>query len=210
MIIKARHNKLYICFFQTLFEILARLHFKKVNIVSDLKVEEGPVLLIANHFSWWDGFLAQKVSRNALKRKFYVMMLEEELKKRKFLRKTGAFSIKKGDRTALNSISYAADVLNGNKNMLLLFPQGRFQSSHRYPLKFDNGWSKIFEQVKKRVQVVFMASLVDYFEHRKPTVNIYLEKAFTVEGGNGNIPDGPEIESEYNKFLKRAIDLQDK
>ncbi len=210
MIIKDRHNRLFLFFFQSLFWVLSRFHFRKVNIVNELNLGKGPVLLIANHFSWWDGFFAQKVNRKILKRRFHVMMLEEELKKRRFLSKTGAFSIRKGHRNALESIEYAAGIMNRDENMLLLFPQGRFQSTHRYPLRFYNGWGRILEQTNNTPQVIFMACLSDYFENRKPTVNIYLEKAFKLNGESKKTPDAAKIEDEYNEFLKRAIDLQDK
>ncbi len=94
--IKAKHNKAFVLFFDVL-------------------------------------FIAQRVNNLVFKRKMHVMMLEEELHKRSFLRKLGAFSIRKNSLSALHSLKYATKILSKPKNLLLLFPQGSFQSAHRYP-----------------------------------------------------------------------------
>lgn len=220
--IKTKHNQLYALFFDTLFGVLFRKSFRKIYIKGNIAVADGPVLLIANHFSWWDGFIARRVNKKLFKKTFHVMMLEEELRKRPFLRKLGAFSIMKKSRSALQSLDYAANILKDPGNMLLLFPQGRFQSSHKYPVKFEKGWVRMLEYAPKNTRVVFMASLFDYFEHRQPTLSIYLRNAWpdhTALQSAGRQPDtkpeGPPatsakaIESAYNEFLKEAIDKQD-
>ncbi len=220
--IRAKHRTVYALFFDKLFGLLFRICFRKMEIRGDIAMGEGPVLLLANHFSWWDGFIARRVNIKLFKRKFHVMMLEEELVKRPFLRKLGAFSIRRNSRTALQSLDYAANILKDPGNMLLLFPQGRFQSSHQHPLTFEKGWIHILERAPNNCRLVFMVNLFDYFEHRQPTLSIYLKSVlpeFTSSQSAGRDPDtkpqgapaarADAIESAYNEFLKEAIDKQD-
>ncbi len=235
--IKAKHNKALELFFDVLFIFLIRKNFRKMQIIHDLDPGKEPVLLIANHFSWWDGFIAQRVNNLVFKRKMHVMMLEEELHKRPFLRKLGAFSIRKGSRGALESLHYASEILTRPQNLLLLFPQGRFESTHRYPVNFEKGWFRILEKAPANTRVVFMASLCDYFEYRKPALNVYLKLAGPVNDSTGqsSVPadgqvhaspgkrgdpadgtagqyffaDAASVEQAYNRFLKEAIEAQE-
>ncbi|MCA1747958.1 MAG: hypothetical protein LC655_09695, partial [Bacteroidales bacterium] len=77
MIIKARHHWFYYPFFKGYSRWLPRLDFR--NVVYHSEVQDGglPVLLIGNHFSWWDGFLALDINQRLFGRLFHIMMLEE-------------------------------------------------------------------------------------------------------------------------------------
>lgn len=48
--IKAKHNKAFVLFFDVLFIALIRKNFRKMRIIHDLGPGKGPVLLIANHY----------------------------------------------------------------------------------------------------------------------------------------------------------------
>ncbi len=220
---KANHSHGHAVFIDMLFGLLMRRRFRTFSLKKRIALTDGPVLLIANHSSWWDGFVARKVNKKVLQRRFHVMMLEEELKKRPFLGKLGAFSIKKKSRSAFQSLHYASAILQQPGNMLLLFPQGTFQSSHRYPLQFEKGWFRIIDNASDRLQIVFMATLCDYFEYRKPSLNIYLavarqerNKLFCMDGGPGphtgalSFYDAESAEKAYNAFLKEAVNEQDR
>lgn len=220
--ITARHNKLYARCFDMMMETLLHRSFRRIHIHDNITGDGKSVLCVANHFSWWDGFIARYANRKTVNKKVFVMMLEDQLAKRPFLRKVGAFSIRKNTPSALESIQYASDVLRDPNHWLLLFPQGRFQSQHRFPLTFEKGWFRIAEKAPENTQVVFMASLPDYFEQRRPTLHIYLENAekFATDkpqdperaaGKRGNPFPTPEAAEEaYNRFLQQAIDKQER
>lgn len=123
----------------------------------------------------------------------------------------------------MHSLKYATKILSKPKNLLLLFPQGSFQSAHRYPVTFEKGWFRILEKAPANTQVVFMASLCDYFEFRKPALNVYLhhvrpESASEINSvtqsvgkpGQALFPDAGAVEAAYNVFLKDAIEAQEK
>ncbi|GEM_PF-353241 len=232
--ITANHHPLYARIFDWIMKGLLNRHFRCICIESEIKDQDGPVLLIANHFSWWDGFMVRYVVPKTMKKKVFVMMLEEELSKRPFLRKVGAFSIKRNSRSAAESIQYARQILENPDHLLLIFPQGQFQSSHQYPLNFEEGWFRILPGAPENTRLVFLAALTDYFSSRRPGLYIHMDDGCRysyagrssgsagtdsgksdIEPGNatgcyefGGFKSPKEVESAYNLFLKKAIQHQ--
>ncbi len=99
--IKPKYHPFMIWFFNHYTRINVERNFSKIKILKDFEDNDKAVLMIGNHFSWWDGFFAHYLNMKLLQRRFNVMMLENELKKRMFLNKIGAFSINKGSRSAI-------------------------------------------------------------------------------------------------------------
>lgn len=122
--------------------------------VSDLdffreKNKRTPLIIYANHSSWWDGLVAFEISR-AANLDAYVMMEEKQLKKLFPFRWLGAFSvIRENPREALKSINYAAGLLKENQNRALwIFPQGKILPNDSRPITFYNGAARIVEQLE--------------------------------------------------------------
>jgi len=161
-----------------------------------------PLLIIGNHVSSWDGFIAQYVNLELFHRKIHIMMLEEQLKKRMFFNKTGAYSIKKGGRSALESIRYTAEILADPGNLAVLFPQGSIHSLYERPVRFERGWHRIFGSLRDPVQMVMLVSLFDFFSDRRPQLHLYLHD-YPYEGKSVE-----QMERDFNEFLDRSIDHQ--
>ncbi|MDX9942970.1 MAG: lysophospholipid acyltransferase family protein [Bacteroidales bacterium] len=198
--IKASHHPLYLAFFGSFIRLFLRLQFRKVSVHGSINAPGKSLLVIGNHFSWWDGFFSLYVRKKTFNRKLHVMILEEQLSRRPFLARMGAFSIKKNSRSAVESLNYAASLLDEPENMVLLFPQGRFESHHQHPLSFEQGWLRIPKNVSGPFQLVFLAYLTDYFDHPRPELSIYL-KEYVLPGDF----DPKTIEDDYNAFLKHCI-----
>ncbi|MFO7998147.1 MAG: lysophospholipid acyltransferase family protein [Bacteroidales bacterium] len=201
--IKARHHWFYERFFDATISYLMRSDFRDWVVVGDFNDTGGPVLMIGNHFSWWDGFFGRRLNQVVFRRRFHIMMLEKQLEQRMFLSRLGAFSIRKNSRDALESIQYATELLSDPNNLVLLFPQGKFQSQHQFPLTFDDGWFRILKQAPGNTQLIFMACLTDYFAGRKPALSIYLKHA-----DRTRFKSSEQIQQAYNDFLLDAIGQQ--
>lgn len=135
-------------------------------------IADTSVLLISNHTSWWDGFIAHQISRDYLNKKFYVMMLEKELSQRMFLRKTGAFSIQPSTQGIRESLNYASELLQSPKNMLTFFPEGEIHTSHQDSLQFAPGVGFLLRQ-SSQTTVLMVCQLVDFFSLAKPVLHVY-------------------------------------
>jgi len=147
--------------------------FRSIHFHGTIADREKPVLIIANHFCWWDGFIQFRLNQKFLKRKPHVMMLEEELKKFPVLNRMGAYSVQKKTRDVITSLNYTVDLLADAKNMVLLFPQGEIQSLHTTVFHFENGLQYILNHLKNDIQVIFNVNLVDYFSDKKPSLYVY-------------------------------------
>jgi 1-acyl-sn-glycerol-3-phosphate acyltransferase len=199
--IKARHKPFYVWLFNQYTRIMLKKHFHEININSDVSLSNVPTVIIANHFSWWDGFFVVYINYRILHKKFHVMMLEEQLKKHRILSKAGAFSISKKKKTILESIDYCISLLNDPGNILLFYPQGEIQSSYHYPVKFEKGLLKILEGTNKQLQLIFLVVLTDYFSNKRPVLNLNM----TEFSGDYNHRD---IERAYNNFMMECIKSQ--
>lgn len=150
--------------------------FRPIRLIGEYPAGEGAVLLIANHFSWWDGFIQYRLNRQVFQKNFYVMMQEEQLIQNKILCRGGAFSIRKGSREVMESLRYSVDLLKDTNNLVLLFPQGSIQSIHTSEFRFQKGVEYLLTHASKQVQLIFNVNLIDYFSEKQPSLSVYYQK----------------------------------
>ncbi len=199
--IYARHTTLHTAFFRYYSKHLMKKNFRSVHFIDDPGPTSRPLLIIGNHFSWYDGFFINHYNNEVLKKKFHVMMLEEQLKNRMFLNKSGAFSINPGSKDIIESLQYSARILENPGNMLLIYPTGEIQSSYISSFSFMKGLDRI---INPGTEIRFYACLVDYFSHRVPSARIYFRK----EENNDRSIAG--LERSYNEYYSECILRQNK
>jgi 1-acyl-sn-glycerol-3-phosphate acyltransferase len=199
--IKARHKPFYVWLFNQYTRIMLKKHFHEININSNVRPRNIATVIIANHFSWWDGFFVVHINYIMFHKRFHVMMLEEQLKKHRILSKAGAFSVTKKKKSVLESIDYCISLLDDPENLLLFYPQGEIQSSYHFPLKFEKGLLKILDGTNREFQLVFLVVLTDYFSNKRPVLNLNMTEF-----------SGPfthsEIEKAFNNFMMECIKSQ--
>ena len=148
----------------------ARIIFDKISLDGNKSI-----LLIANHFSYWDTLILFVVNERLFKKKPHVMVLEDTMRKERFLKYGGAFSVGKNPKDIVTSLNYAATLLNDPGNIVLIYPQGRLYSNFVEQVHFEKGVLNIIKQTKADFQLVFAATFVQYFKHKKPTASVYLK-----------------------------------
>lgn len=195
--IRARHTEPWNRFFQYYIRRKLKRHFRGPEIIHPEICPEKAVLLIGNHFSWWDGFFALQSAKRFFAKKIHVMMLEEELRPRRFLSYAGAFSIAPASRTALESLQYATGLLTDPENMVVVFPQGEMRPHWERPLRFQSGWTRILEMAKSDAALWFQAALPVYGSDPRPLLKIWLQ-AYPEDQSL----DLQHIEDAYNVFLE--------
>lgn len=200
--IKARHHKVIYPLFKWLSQFLIKRNFTSVCINGTYADNGKPVLVIANHVSWWDGFWVMLLNLKVIKRKFHFMMLEDQLEKHWYFKFSGGFSVKKKSRSVIDSINYSIELLQQPENMVLMFPQGQIHSMHNNIVPFEKGVKRIIQNVLPDTQILFVANLVDYFSDSKPNLFIYIKKLLAKDM---HLSD---VEKEYNIFYKEALNSQ--
>lgn len=192
--IKGRHHWFLYPFFVWYGRMQMKRHFKRIYLSGSVSEPGLPVLIIANHFSWWDGFFIASLNREKLYKKFHVMMLEDQLKKNWFFQHTGAFSVRKNSKSIIESLTYATELLQNPENLVTFFPQGQFESINQGKLHFEKGVEWLLKNLKNDVQVIFVANQVDYFESAKPSLFMHFE-TYNYKGKNLQ-----QIEDDFNAF----------
>lgn len=181
-----------------LIEKFVFLHFSKVSYIGDVKInQDKATLVLMNHFSFYDGFMIYRFCRRTVKKQLRVMVVKAQLKAFILIKYLGSFSVDKKSRSLVNSLNYAASLLDDPKNMLTIFPQGELYSLHLNKIKFEGGIGKILQKKKKEVQIIFAVTLIDYLDSFKPKANFYYEEYTGDESVEA-------LENAYNLFYKQC------
>lgn len=194
-----RRNKLIYLFFSWYISRLIRSDFEHFGFNKVGFDDKQSVLLLANHFSWWDGFFIFQINRLYFKKRFHVMISEENYNKVWFLKYLGSFSVKKNSRSIIQTLEYAGRLLDNPENLVLIFPQGKLYSGHTDEIQFEKGLMNLINQSSKKFQYIFAASFVDYFGYRKPSVTCYLKNWESAEFTSLQL-----IKSTYNKHYETS------
>ncbi|HEY9123700.1 MAG TPA: lysophospholipid acyltransferase family protein [Bacteroidales bacterium] len=197
--IKARHHIVVYPLFKWLTRFLIKRNFRAVHVEGYFTDNHKAILTIANHVSWWDGFWAEYLNQKIAQRRFYFMMLEQQLKKHWYFSYTGGYSIKTKSREVVKSIDYTAELLHNQENIVLMFPQGKIHSAYNNDIHFEKGVQHIVNKSPDDMQVLFVANFTDYFSDAKPHLYIYHE-AYPALFLKKN-----DIEKEYNQFYTRVL-----
>lgn len=196
-------KRLIYLFFNKYISFLINRNFHSFSFNPVTLNESKAILLLANHFSWWDGFLMFQLNKVFFKRRFHVMVTDENYRDVSFLKYLGAFPIKRQSRDMLQSLESAGKLLNDRNNLLLIFPQGKLFSNHLEEVEFSKGLSRVIDHSSKNFQYLFAATFVDYFNTRKPLVNCYLQNHDGADLNNLVL-----IQSAYNVHYKNSRQQQ--
>lgn len=168
-------------------------------------IEHDSIVLIGNHSTWWDGFLGWQMNRKLLQKDYFVMILEENLKKLWFFPGIGGFSIDPGSRSIVESLNFASNILKNPKSLIQFFPQGRLYSMHQNKITFHKGLAQILRN-NPNISIIFYAMFFDFGSNEKPYLNVFIEKVtnaqqFTLEELNKKYQDL------YTESLSKHVDF---
>jgi len=202
--IRAKHSKFWVKFSHYYTKVLINIFFSSVKYSGEYEEKGLPILMISNHFSFYDGFIQILLNLKVFKRKFHFMMLEKELRKNMILAKIGASSISKGKRSSIESIEYAVEVLADKENLFLFFPQGKIKSMYTRAFIFEKGMlSHILENTKNDFQLVYNLNLLNYGAKLRPDIHVYYETHNITKSTSSE-----DVERAFNRFAKACFAKQ--
>ena len=179
-------------------------HFHQL-LFNSIDVDKNrSILLIANHYSFWDALVLFCVGDQLFKKKFHVMLLEETSRKEPFLKYGGAFSVNKNTKDILLSLDYAAKLLDDPNNLVLIFPQGRLYPNFTADIYFEKGVQRIIDKARGKFQLVLAAAFIQYFKHIKPTATVYLKTESVIYAGKSIT----ELQNAYQQHFNASKQLQ--
>ncbi|GAA0725495.1 hypothetical protein GCM10009430_31250 [Aquimarina litoralis] len=202
--IRANHSKFWVKISKYYTKVLIGFFFGKVKYMGQYEERGLPILMISNHFSFYDGFIHILLNLEVFKRRFNFMMLEKELKKNMILTKIGASSISKGKKSSIESLDYAVEMLQDKENLFLFFPQGKIQSIYTREFTFEKGLlTHILKNANNDYQLVYNINLIKYGTKLKPDIYVYYKTQTINTSMNAE-----DIEQEFNSFAKACFTKQ--
>lgn len=173
--IEAKHNKFFRLLFNLYIDSQLRKNFNHFFIVGKKpeNFKNKSLLVLPNHFSWWDGFFVDLIYRKFFsKHKIYMMVLEETIKKYWFFNKIGAFSInQKSPKDILKSFEYAKNLLREEKNFVVIFPQGELKP-YSTQVEMKPGIIEFLLKDAANFYLIFLAMKIQFEKEKKPDVYI--------------------------------------
>lgn len=182
-----------------------RFHSFKISGLDYLLKRETnvPLLIYANHTSWWDGLLAFEISR-AARLDSFIMMDEFNLRRFFLFRRLGAFSMPRNVRGAVESVAYSADLLvNNPKRTLWVFPQGEIVPNDFRPIHFLNGAARIVEKVGKCLTVP-LAFRLEFTGQFKPEIFVKIAEPDLIETDENF--DSKKLTVSFTKRITGVLD----
>jgi 1-acyl-sn-glycerol-3-phosphate acyltransferase len=172
-------------FRRTFEQIVIRCRSKTVDFDPHL-----PLIFVANHCSWWDGFFLAKLQRSfAPKASLYSLMLEEELKRRPFFRRLGAVGIRPQDPFSVLSSFYRLREASRSSRMreepicISIFPQGSIRPQAERPLNFKPGVERL-TRFMGSAQLLPIALCIEPLRAVKPTALVLAGDVVRVNRGD--------------------------
>lgn len=205
--IKSKKNKLFEILFSVYNTKILKKSFFRIHIRGEenfmLRDSGLPSIIYANHSNWWDGLIAFYLSRTIWNIDAYVMMDFEQMKKYKFFRRIGVFSVnRENPEEAAQSVNYAVNLLKNSNRVLWIFPQGIMQPNDFRPITFYKGVSKIAND-SGEVNLIPIALRYEFLMEQRPELFISIGKV------NRNNP-GEDIKNltlQLNNLLLTELEL---
>ncbi|MGH1346978.1 MAG: lysophospholipid acyltransferase family protein [Nannocystales bacterium] len=177
----------------------AAVHVRGLNTLREAAAD-SPVVVIANHSSWWDSLLALWLSQSELPNSAaYGMMDASNLKRFRFFRWIGCFGVDLSSRRdGARAARYSLDLLKLRNTVLWIFPQGAEQPAH-VPLRFMPGAAGIARRAES-VPVIPVAFAYVFEREEQPHVYISVGEPMSVQGGANRESQEEAVEAERHRI----------
>ena len=170
-------------FFTRIVRSYFRRHFRAVLIqnAEQLRDAAGPLIVYANHVSWWDPMVSILLAKTLLPgRRHYAPMDASPLARYPILRKVGIFPVELATvRGAVQFLRTSEAVLNSG-GVLWVTPQGRFADVRERPLAFKAGLAALVARVPKAA-VLPLAVEYTFWNERLPEALLHFAQPVSVD-----------------------------
>ena len=162
-----------------------------------------PIILFGNHSCWWDGLIEFHLSREVLGVDAYLMMEERQMRRYRFFRWIGAFSVDRSSaREGVRSLRYAAELFTAPGRALWIYPQGVMLPNDVRPLVFSSGVVRLLEMLP-RAQVIAIAHRYEFLKDQRPDAFVTFGPPRLVEGLTNGKSLLPVLQAELTALLDR-------
>jgi 1-acyl-sn-glycerol-3-phosphate acyltransferase len=165
-------------------------HFHAVRVANAGRIPRlsEPLILFANHSSWWDPLTAMVLGRTMLPhREHYAPMDEKALKHYAIFRSMGFFPVDNGSlRGAAQLLRAGTQVFSRPGSVLWITPESQFQDVRRRPIVFKPGLGSLMSRMGRMTCVPIAIEYV-YWNERLPEVLVNIGEPLEI--GDGTMED---------------------
>jgi 1-acyl-sn-glycerol-3-phosphate acyltransferase len=175
-------------FFRRIVRSYFRRHFRAVlaqqaAIVEQLAQMRGPLIVYANHSSWWDPMVSVLLAEQMFpNRKHYAPMDAAALAKYPVLRRIGIFPVEMNSARGAAQFLRTSQAILAEGGVLWITPQGRF-ADPREPLEFKPGLAALAVRVPD-VTLLPMAIEYAFWDERLPETLLRFGTPLKIEAGS--------------------------
>jgi 1-acyl-sn-glycerol-3-phosphate acyltransferase len=173
-VIPARTNDLFSWWFARDAESRVRRQFQSLRVrgLDRLRraLDEGPVLVVSNHTSYWDALLVLLLGVRTVRARTFAMMDANNLRRLPFFALVGAFGVDRSSAVdGARSVRYAAKLLDRPRRLVWIFAQGRETPVTARPLGFHGG-SAAIARIARNARVLPLAIRYEHGELPRATI----------------------------------------
>jgi 1-acyl-sn-glycerol-3-phosphate acyltransferase len=164
-----------------------RRHFRAVMVqqVEMLSEARGPLIVYANHSSWWDPMVSVLLAEVALPgRRHYAPMDAEALQRYPILKRIGLFPVEMSSARGAAMFLRTSQAILEAGGVLWITPQGKFADA-REALVFKPGLGALAARVPE-MTLVPLAIEYAFWDERMPETLLRLGKPIRVSEGVGH------------------------
>jgi 1-acyl-sn-glycerol-3-phosphate acyltransferase len=166
-------------FFQRVVRVYFRRHFRSVMVQQAEVVAGlvGPLIIYANHSSWWDPMVSVLLAQALLpERRHYAPMDAEALKRYPILGKIGIFPVEMATARGAAQFLRTSQAILASGGVVWITPQGRFVDSRTRPLGFKPGLGALAVRSPEAL-VIPLAIEYTFWDERLPETLLRFGKA---------------------------------
>ena len=157
-------------FFRRIVRSYFRRHFRAVLVqnAERMKKAKGPVIIYANHGSWWDPMVSVFLAEALLPgHKHYAPMDAVPLARYPILRRLGIFPIEPATARGAVQFLRTSEAILKSGGVIWITPQGRFADVRERPLAFKQGLAALVARVPEAT-VLPLAIEYTFWNERLP------------------------------------------
>jgi 1-acyl-sn-glycerol-3-phosphate acyltransferase len=201
-------SKPVLWFFRRIVRGYFRRHFHAVRIAGAERFRgvTGPVIVYANHTSWWDPMVSVLLAAELKpERGHYAPMDAEALEKYGILKRIGIFPVEmKTARGAVQFLRTGEAILKAG-GVLWVTPQGRFCDPRERPLEFKPGMAALAARVAAahgECTLLPLAIEYPFWDERLPETLLYFAEPVRVAAGE----DAEAVQARAVEALEAAME----
>ena len=129
----------------------------------------GPLVVVANHPSWWDPIICALLSYRFPERRVFAPIDSKALESYRFFRKMGFFGVEQGTaRGAGQFLRVARRVLMEQDAILWITAQGRFTDPRQRPVRIMPGLGRVLARLEGEATVLPLALEYPFWDEKTP------------------------------------------